>query len=202
MLLEGRRIFTLTIDGAPTTAKVAKGFSLTAPNNQLSSKITSDYITYLQLHAILYKILKDSFKRNLEYEITQVQKARRDNHAFITTTSPEQRTEIIKGQVAIDRELLTLVITRLALLTEKERAKRNCLVLIVRNINKAKLVEEVEIVIKTTLGSNNMTNIFFPNKEGHLHSSTANAEVSTPATYKQYVKRNIKMLNHYVKFTP
>ena len=27
-------------------------------------------------------------------------------------------------------------------------------------------------------------------------------EVTTPATYKQFVTKHVKMLNHYVKFTP
>ena len=34
-LLEGRRIFALALDGTFTAAKTAKGFSLTAPADQL-----------------------------------------------------------------------------------------------------------------------------------------------------------------------
>ena len=143
--------------------------------------------------------------RNLEYKIIQVQKAVRDRHAFITTImSPEQCIINIKRQITIDKELLIPIVTQPALVTEKERAKHNFLMLIVRNINKAKSINSRnEISIKTTLiGSNNVANVFFPNKEGQVHTNIPNVKVSTPATYKQYAKKNIKMLNHYVKFTP
>ena len=34
-----------------------------------------------------------------------------------------------------------------------------------------------------------------------MHGGTANKEVTTLATYKQFVTKHVKMLNHYVKFT-
>ena len=71
--------------------------------------------------------------------------------------------KMVKSQVAIDGELLTRVITRPTKLIDKEKAKRNYLVLIVQNINRAKLVGEVELAIKGLLGTNNVANIFFPN---------------------------------------
>ena len=84
---------------------------------------------------------------------------------------------------------------------EKEKAKHNCLVLIICNINHVKQIREVEEAIKGLLGSNNVASIFFPNREDLLHSGTPNVEVTTLATYKQFVTKNIKMFNHYVKFT-
>ena len=104
----------------------------------------------------------------------------------------------VKSQVAIDGEMLTPTATRLAKLTDNEKAKRNCLMVIVRNINRVKPIAEVEIAIKTK----NMANIFFLNQEEQIHNGTVNVEVTTPATYKQYITKNIKMLNHYLKFTP
>ena len=201
-LLEGRQIFMLMLDGVPTIAKVAKGFNNTAPENQLSANITSDSMAYLEAHSILSNIVKDSFRRKIEYEIMQVQKSPRDNHAFLIATLSEQHMKMIKSQIAIDGEMLTPTATRPAKLLDKEKAKRNCLVLIMRNINRAKPVVEVETAIKRLFGTKNVANIFFSNQEEQLHSGTTNVEVTTPATYNQYVTKNIKMLNHYVKFIP
>ena len=162
-LLEGQPIFMLMLDGVPTIAKVAKGFNNMAPGDQLSTKIMSNSMAYLEAHVILLKNVKGSFRWKIEYEIMQVQKSPRDNHAFFIATSPEQRMKMIKSQVAIDGEMLTLTATRPAKLTDKEKAKKNCLVLIVQNIKRAKPVAEVEIAIKGLLGTKNVANIFFPN---------------------------------------
>ena len=135
-LLEGRRVFASTLDSTLTIAKTAKGFSLTPPADQLSTKIMSDFLGFFEPHTISSKIIKDSFWRGLEFKIMQVRKTAGETHAFITAASPEQREKIIKFQVAIDGELLTPTATRPARLTEQKRIRRNCLVLIVRNINR------------------------------------------------------------------
>ena len=59
-------------DGVPTVAKVAKGFNNKALGDQLSIIIINDSIAYLEAHAILLKIVNDSFKQKLEYEIIQI----------------------------------------------------------------------------------------------------------------------------------
>ena len=71
-LLEGHRVFALALDGMLTVAKIAKGISLTALADQLSTKITSDFLGFFEPHTILSKIVKDSFQRGLEFEIMQV----------------------------------------------------------------------------------------------------------------------------------
>ena len=43
-LLEGCRVFALALDNTLTIAKIMKGFSFTAPVDQLSTKITSDFL--------------------------------------------------------------------------------------------------------------------------------------------------------------
>ena len=52
------------------------------------------------------------------------------------------------------------------------------------------------------MGINNIASIYFPSRDEQLHGGTANVEVTTPTTYKQFVAKHVKMLNHYVKFTP
>ena len=78
------------LDEVPTVAKVAMGFNNTTLEDQLSAKITSDSMAYLEAHAILSKIVNDNFRWKIEYKIMQVQKSPRDNHAFLIATSPEQ----------------------------------------------------------------------------------------------------------------
>ena len=81
--------------------------------------------------------------------------------------------KMIKSQVAIDGKMLTPIAIRPAKLTDKEKAKRNCLVLIVRNINKAKPVAEVKTAIKGLFGTKNMPNIFFQNQEDIVEPATS-----------------------------
>ena len=201
-LVDGRRVFALALDGMLTVAKISKGFSLTAPVDQLSTKIMSDFLGFFKPHTILSKIIKESFRRGLEFEIMQVRKTSGETHAFITGASLEQRKKITKFQVAIDGEFLTPTATRPARLIERERTRRNCLVLIVRNINRAKPIIEIEAALQGLIGTNNIASIYFPSREEQLHGGTANVEVMTPATYKQFVTKHVKMLNHYIKFTP
>ena len=201
-LLEGRRVFTLALDSKLMVAKAAKGFSLTAPPDQLSTKITSDFLGFFEPHTILSKIIKDSFRRGLEFEIMQVRKTAGETHAFITAASLEQRDKILKFHVAINGELLAPTAIRTTQLTEQERTKRNCLVLIVRNINRAKTIAKVEATIQGLMGINNIASIYFPSRDEQLHGGTANVEVTTTTTHKQFMAKHVKMLNHYVKFTP
>ena len=60
-LLEGRRVCALVLNGTLNVAKIAKGFLFTAPANQLSTKITSDFLGFFEPHTILSKIFKDNF---------------------------------------------------------------------------------------------------------------------------------------------
>ena len=119
-LLKERRVFALALDGTFTVAKTAKRFSLTAPSDQLLTKITSDFLGFFEPHTILSKIIKDSFRRGLEFKIMQVRKTVGETDAFIIVASPEQRDKIIKFQVAIDEELLTSTAIRPARLTKQE----------------------------------------------------------------------------------
>ena len=82
-----QRVFVFTLDRMLEIIKVAKGFTLMAPNDQLSCKITSESLTYLESHKILVQIIKDGFCRKLEFEIIQVQKSMQESHIFITATS-------------------------------------------------------------------------------------------------------------------
>ena len=74
--------------------------------------------------------------------------------------------------------------------------------LITINLNIHKTTEEIELGIKEILGNKNVANFYFPKRRDNAHSGTVNVECQFPTTYKQHVKRTIKLHNKYVKFTP
>jgi hypothetical protein len=74
-LLRGTRPFILQLDqGNSYLGKVAKGYDAVARNNLLSIKFESPNLQEVTAHELFMTVLADSFERNLEYEITGVQK--------------------------------------------------------------------------------------------------------------------------------
>jgi hypothetical protein len=93
-------------------------------------------------NTVLMQIVKESFRCGHEFEITQVNKATREDHAYIVAASPEQQEKIIKFQVTIDKQGIASRATAHKL-TAKEVAKKNCLVIIARNLNLTQPTSEV-----------------------------------------------------------
>ena len=86
-------------------------------------------------------------------------------------------------------------------LTEDDKAKKNALILIIRNLNKVKSTEEIEYEIKKHMGEKNVINIFFKMENGK-HVGSCNVQCLNAAVYKKFVKKNTKILGKYVEFTP
>jgi hypothetical protein len=202
-LLEGKCIFALVIDETLTIAKVCKGYDNLALQEQLATKITSDNLIGVGAHMIMQQIITDSYRRRYEFEVTQVIKSRlENNHAWLITTSPEQRNKTMKHKAAINGELIRPTTNNLEKLTEAELAKKNCLILIAVNLNMKKTTEEIELDIKEIMGDKIVVNFYFPRRRDNVHNGTVNVECQFPTTYKQYVKQTVKLHNKYVKFTP
>jgi hypothetical protein len=202
-LLEGRRIFAITIDETLTIAKVCKGYDNLALLEQLTTKITSENLIGVLAHTIMQQMVPDSYKRRYKFEITQVLKTKtEDSHAWVITASPEQRDRILKHKVAVNGELLRPTTNTSEKLTEVELAKKNYLMLIAVNLNMNKNTEEVEQSIKDLLGAKNIANFYFLRRHDSSHSGIVNVECQFPTTYKQFVKKTFKIHNKYVKFTP
>jgi hypothetical protein len=68
------RVFALELDGCPTVAKVAKGHDNPALQGELSVKIKGETLASKDACELLIKIIKDSFRRGHEFEITQLNK--------------------------------------------------------------------------------------------------------------------------------
>jgi hypothetical protein len=64
----------LEIDEETTVAKVSRGFDSIASNEDLTLKITNKSLSNLPSHKLLESIIRDSFNRFKEFEITQILK--------------------------------------------------------------------------------------------------------------------------------
>jgi hypothetical protein len=141
-LLCGLRVFALELEGQFTVAKVAKGYNSPALEDELFVKIKGETLTDQEARITLVQIVKDSFRRGFEYEVTQVNKNVNEDHAYVITTSPEQHEKILKYQISINNQVLTPNVTAKRL-TAKEVSKKNYLVLIGKNLNLSQLALEV-----------------------------------------------------------
>jgi hypothetical protein len=200
-LLEGTRIFTLELEEETTVAKISRGFDSIAANDDLTIKITSKSLSTMPSHKLFELLVKDSFHRSKEFKVTQVLKGVDQDHAFVIASSPEQRSKMLRFLLAIDGELIAPTPTRTKL-SATEIAKRNCLVLIAKNLNKGLAPEQIEQGLKILMGEKNVVNVYFPRAEGGLHAGIANIELLNAHVYKKFVSKSHKLQNKYVKFNP
>jgi hypothetical protein len=200
-LLEGTRIFALELDEETTIAKVSRGFDAIAANAELTLKISSKSLPNLPAHKLFELMVRDSFKRNKEFEITQVLKGIDQEHAYVIAASPDQRSKILRFSLAVEGELITLTPTR-EKLTAAAIARKNCLVLIVKNLNKGLSSAMVEEGLKTLIGEKNVISVYFLRVEGGMHTGIANIELLNAPIYKKFVTKTHKLQSKYVRFNP
>ena len=74
--------------------------------------------------------------------------------------SPEQVKKINTYKIALDNEILDAKFTMREKLTKDDKARKNALILIVKNLNKIKSVEELKNGIKEHMGEKNVISIF------------------------------------------
>ena len=133
----------MEIDEETTCAKVSWGFDSIASNEDLTLKITNKSLSNLPSHKLFESIIRDSFNRFKEFEIIQILKRVDEEHAYIVASSLEQCNKIFRSAVAIEGELITPMLTR-ENLTATEITKKNCLVLIAKNLNKGLTSVQIE----------------------------------------------------------
>jgi hypothetical protein len=202
-LLQGTRPFIINLDdNQPTLAKVAKSYDSIAPSALLSVKFQSDNLIGVEAHQILQTVVEESFERGHEFEITHVQKKSAESFGWLLPPSPEQADKITKHKVPIFGELLQPVISSGEPLSEVDIARRNCLVLIAKNISLSRTTEQIEASFREYFGTKNLTNIFFPRAKGHIHCGIANLECLNPAVYKQHLRKSMRMHSKHITFLP
>jgi hypothetical protein len=86
----------------------------------------------------------------------------------------------------------------------KEVSKKNCLTLIVKNLNVTYMQSEVHEALQKLMGERNVICTYFPKGsiERNMHDGVCNLEVLNPTVYKQYLYKTIKLFHTYFKFTP
>jgi hypothetical protein len=90
---------------------VSRGFDNIASNNDLTLKISSKSLSQLPTHKLFEVIIRDSFRCNKEFEITQVLRGVDHEHAYIVIASLEQHCIILRSSLAIAGELISPTIT-------------------------------------------------------------------------------------------
>lgn len=201
-LLQGTKAFILNLDeGEPWRGKVCKSYDMLALNNLLSVKITSESLIGKEWYNIFEEVVNEGFDRKYDYEITNIQKKKEMSFAWVVATSPEQAKKINTYKISMYNEIMEAKFTTWDKLTEDDKAKKNALILIIRNLNKVKSTEEIEYEIKKHMGEKNVINIFFKMENGK-HVGSCNVQCLNAAVYKKFVKKNTKILEKYVEFTP
>ena len=188
--LRGTRIFALQLDeDILTIAKIAKGYDILANSSLTSVRVDNDNIKTFEAHDLLQSIIPDSFNRGDELEIVKVTKKVGDNFAWIATTSPDQLRKLHERKLPVLGELLQPSHAIGETLTEDEVAKRNCLILIAKNLNLIKNTEDTEEALCTHFGTKNINAVYFPRAKGTIYSRVANIECLSPVVFMQYVKK-------------
>jgi hypothetical protein len=172
-----------------------------ALNNLFLVKISSDTLIGKEWYNIFKEVVNEGFDRKYDYEITNIQKKKEMSFAWVVATSPEQAKKINTYKISIYNEIMDAKFTSRDNLTEDDKAKKNALILIIRNLNKIKSTEKIKHEIKKHIGEKIVINIFFKMENGR-HVGSCNVQCLNAAVYKKFVKKNAKVLGKYVEFTP
>ena len=197
-LLLGSRAFILKLDeNVDRRGKVCKIYDALALNNLLSVKIMSEKLKDKESYNVFDNIVIEGFKKGHEYEVTNVQKKRDFDFAWVVAPSPEQAKKINTYKIALNNEILDAKFTMREKLIEDDKVRKNALIFIVKNLNKVKSVEELECGIKEHMGKKNVISIFF-RLEGRKHVGSCNVQCLNAVVYKKFLKKNGKILGKYV----
>ena len=201
-LLYGNRSFILKLDDITyCRGKAFKSFDSIAIASLLSVKISSPTLVGKKWFELHEKIVKDSFKRGYEFEITNVQKNDNAEFAWIKIPSPDQAKKIKNFKVSFSIEIMEVNFANIEKLSENDKARKNAVVLIAKNLNKIKTTATLEEGIKKLFGEQNVAGIFF-RLEKYRHVGSCNVQCLNATVYKKYVKQNHPILGKYVEFSP
>ena len=201
-LLNGTRLFILTLDSIMTVGKICKSYNTIAKNNMLSVKINSPSLGNVTGHALFKEIVEESFKRGQELEITGVQKNTTETWAWLVAPTPTQAEKIVKFKATFRNEIIAPIIKTGERLTTTQLSKKNCLMLVLQGLKLTKTMEETLHEIKEVMGPKNISSSFFPKQRDTLHNGSVNIECLNPTVYRQFVNKTHKIHNSHVTFTP
>jgi len=199
-LLQGNRSFILELeDMTCCRGKAFKSFDSIAIASLFSVKISGPSLKGKKLFQLHEEIVKNSFKRGYEFEVTNVQKNDDAKFAWTKTPSPEQAKKIKMYKISFLNEIMEVNFASMVKLSKDDKARKNAVVLIAKNLNKTKTTSALEEGIKKLFGKENVVGIFFRLEKGKYVSS-CNVQCLNAAVYKKYVKQNHLVLGKYVEF--
>ena len=129
-------------------------------------KITSDTLFGKKLFNILEEIVHERFDRTYLYKITNFHKKKEMNFAWVVAISPEQAKKINTYKNSLNNEIFKAKFTSRDKLIEDDKASKNTLILIVKNLNKVKDTEIIEHEFKKYMEEKNVLNVFFKIENG------------------------------------
>ena len=201
-LLLGIRSFILKLDRiSHCRGKVFKSFDSIAIASLLSVKISSSTLKdkkWFQLHE---EIVNDSFKRGYKFEVTNVQKNDNAKFPWIKTSSPDHAKKIKTYKILFFNEIMEVNFASTEKFSEDDKARKNAVVLIAKNLSKTKTTTKLEEGIKKLFGEENVAGIFFRLDKGK-HVGSCNVHCLNAVVYKKYVKQNHLISGKYVEFSP
>jgi hypothetical protein len=107
----------------------------------------------------------------------------------------------LRSAISIEGELVIPTPVR-EKLSAIDIARKNCLVLIARNLNKGASPAQVVQSLRTLIGDKNVVSMYFPRAEAGLHVGVANIELLNAPVYKKFVKTAHKIQSKYIKLNP
>ena len=122
-LLTSNRVFAMKFDDCLKVSKISKSFDNTAPKELLAVGIQGDNLKMVVAHQLMVEVMFTSFHRRLEFKITQVNKNKEDNFAYLTTASPEQCKKVIMHQVLFNCEIFMPNMASIGAVSKKEIQK-------------------------------------------------------------------------------
>ena len=165
-LLKGTRSFILTLEEVMVIGKICKSYNIVAKNNMLSVKISSPSLGNITGHGFFHEVLKESFERGHELEITGVQKNIIETWAWLVAPTPAQAEKIVGFKATFRNEAIALTIKSGEKLTIAQLAKKNCLMLVLHGLKLTRTIEETLHEINETMGAKNVASSFFPETTG------------------------------------
>ena len=140
---------------------VAKGYDAMARNNLLSIKFESPNFQGTTAHDMYKASLKDNFEKNLEYEITGIQKGTINSFAWVVVATPNQAAKIKEHHIQVLYEVFHPTISSSEVGRRRnegpdQRDKRDCLKLCLYNLPKRATIEMIMHVIKEKMGAKNL----------------------------------------------
>ena len=83
-----------------------------ATNNLLSVKFVNPNLQDITAHDMYKLVLENSFEKNLEYEVTRVQKGTNNTFAWVVATTPNQVAKIKEHCIRVHQEILHPIISK------------------------------------------------------------------------------------------